>query len=115
MTENQFRAMALSLPEATEASHMDHPDFRVSGKIFATLAYPDKSRGMVKLSPKQQTFFMEEEPDAFTPAQGAWGRQGATYVSLRNVTRKTMKKALEAAWTNNAPKRLSSRVHGQVD
>jgi hypothetical protein len=114
MTANQFRKMALSLPETTEEAHMQHPDFRVSGKIFATLAYPDKAWGMVKLTPKQQASFVDAEPRAFVPAKGAWGRQGATMVDLRAVSTKTIRKALEAAWTNTAPKRLTSGIQGQV-
>ena len=108
MTANEFRKMALSLPETTEESHMGHPDFRVSGKIFATLAYPDKAWGMVTLTPKQQAMFVDAEPLVFVPAKGSWGRQGATTVHLRSVTKKSLAMALEAAWMANAPKRLSA-------
>jgi len=114
MTANQFRKMALSLPETTEAAHMQHPDFRVAGKIFATLGYPDKSWGMVKLSPKQQALFVDAKPAVFVRVKGAWGRQGATGVDLRTVTRDALRKALEAAWANTAPKRLAARIQGQV-
>lgn len=114
MTAGEFRRMALSLPETTEGSHMDHPDFRVSGKIFATLAYPDKAWGMVKLTPKQQAMFVKANPEAFVPVKGAWGRQGGTNVQLRVVTREILRKALTTAWTNTAPKRLASRIQGQV-
>ena len=106
--------MALSLPEVVESAHMQHPDFRVSGKIFATLGYPDKSWGMVKLAPRQQAAFVDAEPEIFVPAKGAWGRQGATTVYLRFATRETLHKALEAAWANTAPKLLASRLQGQV-
>ena len=78
MTASDFRRIALSFPEATESAHMDHPDFRVGGKIFATLDYPGKGWGMVKLPPKQQVFFIEAEPKVFAPAKGAWGLRGAT-------------------------------------
>ena len=114
MTANEFRGMALSLPETTEKAHMEHPDFRVSGKIFATLGYPDKGWGMVALTPKQQALFVDAEPEVFVPVKGAWGRQGATSVHLRSVTKKSLRKALEAAWTNKASKRLTSRIQGQV-
>ena len=93
---------------------MGHRDFRVSGNIFATLAYPDKAWGMVTLTPKQQAMFVDTEPRVFVPAKGSWGRQGATTLLLRSVTRKSVRKALEAAWSNKAPKRLSSRIQGQV-
>jgi hypothetical protein len=114
MTAKEFRTMALSLPEATESMHMQHPDFRVSGKVFATLGYPNKSWGMVKLTPKQQAAFVEAEPEIFVPVKGAWGRQGATTVYLRSVTREMLRNALEAAWANTAPKHLASRIQGQV-
>lgn len=114
MTANGFRKMALSLPEASESVHMNHPDFRVAGKVFATLGYPDKSSGMVKLSPKQQAAFVKEEPEAFEPVKGGWGLKGATNVYLREVTAATLRRALEAAWVNTAPKHLASRIQGQV-
>lgn len=114
MTTTEFRRMALSLPEAIESSHMDHPDFRIAGKIFATLGYPAKGWGMVKLTPQQQAAFVKDFPEAFMPVNGGWGRRGATTVHLRSVTRETLRKALASAWTNTAPKRLASRVQGQT-
>jgi hypothetical protein len=106
MTSAEFRKLALALPEAEERAHMDHPDFRVSGKIFATLGYPDKSCGMVKLSPEEQHYFSKAEPDVFVPAKGAWGRRGATSVHLKAARKETLSKAIQAAWRNTAPKRL---------
>ncbi len=82
MTADDFRRIALSLPESIESSHMDHPDFRVGGKIFATLDAPSKGWGMVKLWPDQQAEFIQSDPSVFKPAQGAWGQRGATYVKL---------------------------------
>jgi hypothetical protein len=114
MTANGFRKMALSLPETAESVHMNHPDFRVGGKVFATLGYPDKSWGMVKLSPKQQAAFVKGDPKGFVPVKGAWGRQGATNVHLPVVNASMVRKALEAAWYNTAPKRLSATIQGQV-
>ena len=106
--------MALSLPEATERAHMQHPDFRVCGRIFATLGYPHDGWGMVSLNPKQQAMFVDAEPEAFIPVAGAWGRKGATNVNLRAVSKDLLRKALEAAWSNKAPKRLASRIEGQA-
>src|SRR5580698_3551110 len=106
MTANDFRKIALSLPETEERQHMDHPDFRVAGKIFATLGYPDKSGAMVKLSPEDQHNFSKDYPDAFVPVKGAWGRRGATSVHLKAAKQETLRKALQAAWRNTAPKRL---------
>ena len=106
MTAADFRKLALALPEAEERAHMDHPDFRVGGKIFATLGYPDKSCGMVKLSPEEQHYFSKAEPDVFFPAKGAWGRRGATSVHLKAARKETLSQAIQAAWRNSAPKRL---------
>jgi hypothetical protein len=107
MTPNDFRRMALSFPETEERAHMSHPDFRVAGKIFATLSYPDKAWGMVKLTPEQQAELMHDEPKTFNPCSGAWGRQGATNVRLKSAKKATLQRALEAAWRNTAPKKLA--------
>jgi hypothetical protein len=106
MTAADFRKLALALPEAEERAHMDHPDFRVGGKIFATLGYPDKTCGMVKLSPEEQHYFSRAEPEVFIPVKGAWGRRGATTVHLKPAKKETLSKAIQAAWRNTAPKRL---------
>lgn len=106
MTANDFRKIALSFPETEERAHMSHPDFRVAGKIFATLGYPDKTRGMVKLSPEEQHYFSKDHPEAFFPVKGAWGRRGATSVHLKMAKKDVLAKAIQAAWRNTAPKRL---------
>ena len=106
MTEDSFRRIALGLAEATESAHQNHPDFRVAGKIFATLGYPDNAWGMVKLTPPQQESFVRERPEAFVPVKGAWGARGATSVRLRTVKKPDLERALLAAWRNTAPKRL---------
>jgi len=107
VTENAFRSMALSLPEAVESAHMAHPDFRVRGKIFATLGYPKKGWGMVKLTPEQQERFIQNEPDVFVPAAGAWGLRGATTVNLAKANDDTVFTALVTAWRSVAPQRLA--------
>jgi hypothetical protein len=109
MTANDLRKFALALPETEEHAHMSHPDFRVAGKIFATLGYPDKTRAMVKLSPEDQHYFSKDHPDVFTPVKGAWGRGGATSVLLKAAKKDTLAKAIQAAWRNTAPKRLLER------
>lgn len=106
MTANDFRKLALGFPETEERAHMNHPDFRVAGKIFATLGYPDKSWGMVKLTPVEQEMFVEAEPAVFVPAKGAWGHQGSTTVNLKAAKLATMRRALAAAWQLAAPKNL---------
>ncbi len=109
MTASDFRRLALSFPEVVESSHMDHPDFRVGGKIFATLGYFDQGWGMVKLMPDQQEEFVKAEPKVLVPAKGYWGRHGATCVHLRSAKKSTVRKALFAAWLNTAPKRLAAK------
>jgi hypothetical protein len=106
MTAEEFRRLALSLPETSEAAHMGHPDFRVGGKIFATLSPLGQGWAMVKLTPEQQESFVQEEPEVFTPFNGAWGRDGATKVQLRAAKKSTLRTALVFAWRNRAPKRL---------
>jgi hypothetical protein len=100
MTADKFRRMALAFSGASESAHMGHPDFRVEGKIFATLGYPDESFGMVKLTPRQQEFFVREAAGGFSPCRGAWGRKGNTSVHLASVTADTLRAALDAAWRN---------------
>jgi hypothetical protein len=115
MTREQFRRLALSLPHAVEGQHMDHPDFRVAGKIFATLSYPDEKWGMVKLTPEQQEEFVRAEPDAFEPVKGGWGKRGATSVRLRAAKRASLRRALAAAWCNVAPKELAKQFEAQFE
>jgi hypothetical protein len=106
MTPHAFRRLALSLPDAVEVGHMGHPDFRVGGRIFATLAYPDEGHGMVKLTPEQQEAFVSAEPEVFRPVKGGWGLKGATLVVLRSARTKSLRVALAAAWQNLAPPKL---------
>jgi hypothetical protein len=110
MTPAAFRKITLSLPETEERQHMNHPDFRVAGKIFATLGYPDKTRAMVKLSPEDQHNFSKDYPDAFIPVKGTWGRRGATSVVLKAAQKDPLTKAIHAAWRNTAPKRLIKSI-----
>ena len=106
VTADDFRRIALELPEASENAHMGHPDFRVRGKIFATLAYPSEGWGMVKLTPEQQQTFVRTEPGVFAPVNGGWGRRGATTVRLEAADEMSLRSALVTAWRNAAPKRL---------
>jgi hypothetical protein len=100
MTAEEFRQLALSLPGAMEAAHMNHPDFRINGRVFATLAYPDDNWGMVKLTAEQQRSFIEKAPNVFRPCKGAWGQRGATNVHLASVNRALLQAALEVAGSN---------------
>lgn len=97
MTANEFRQLALAIPGAVESSHMDHPDFRLRGKIFATLGVPDGEWGTVNLTPDEQRALMAEAPGVFKPCNGAWGERGYTHVFLPKLTRKLAQAALAVA------------------
>jgi hypothetical protein len=101
-----FRRLALAFPGAEERAHMGHPDFRVGGKIFATLHAPEKGTGAVMLPPEQQALAMDAEPTAFSPAAGAWGRNGSTIVTLASVSDEWLERTLEWAWAKRAPAKL---------
>ena len=106
MTASEFRRVALSLPEAEESAHMGHPDFRVRGKIFASLGYPDGAHAMLILPVEEQARLVGANPDAFAPAAGAWGRNGATAVRLSAADADAVENAIAIAWCKRAPKRL---------
>jgi hypothetical protein len=106
VTADGFRKLALALPEAEERAHMGHPDFRVGGRIFATLSAPGPEWGALVLTPEQQRAFCEGAPRVFVPVKGGWGLKGATNVSLRAATAAVLKPALLTAWRNRAPKKL---------
>ena len=97
MTARDFRRIALGMQGVIESAHMNHPDFRANGRIFATLS-EDAKWGMVKLTPEQQAEFMRAEPDVFVPASGAWGRGGSTMVRLAPADGDTVGEAMTLAW-----------------
>lgn len=103
MTPGHFRRLALSLPEAVEGQHGGHPDFRVGAKVFASLGFPDRAFGVVKLTPDQQAMLTETTPDVFEPVRGGWGQRGYTKVRLAAVDAKTLRHALTLAHQNCAP------------
>jgi hypothetical protein len=105
MTPDDMRRIALTMPEAVESAHMAHPDFRVRGRIFATL-WPAEGRGVVKLPAEQQGLLAEAEPSVFEPVPGAWGVQGWTNVRLAAADEATLRSAVTAAWRTVAPRRL---------
>lgn len=111
MTPESFRRLALTMPAAVEVGHMGHPDFRVGGKIFATLGYPDARWAMVKLTPEQQEAFVTADPLVFTPVKGAWGRGGATSVLLRKAKVGRIRTAVMTAWRNVAPAELAKEIN----
>ena len=98
MTIADFRRIALSLEGAEESSHMGAADFRVGGRIFATLASAKQGYGNLMLSPAQQADFVAELPEVFLPVGGGWGRQGATHIRLAAANEEVVTGALHAAW-----------------
>lgn len=99
MTSDDFRNLVLVFDGVVESSHMGHPDFRFNGKIFATLN-AGETLGMVKLTPEQQSYFIEKQADAFSPCNGAWGKGGATFIDLASVNESFLLEAVETAWRN---------------
>ena len=112
MTAAGFRRIALALEGAVEGAHHGHADFRVGNRIFASLGYPDKSHGMVVLTPDQQRARLREAPKAFLSVKGKWGEQGCTLVHLRSADEETLGEALTLAWQNavaNGPTRGAAK------
>lgn len=108
MTAADFRRIALSLEGAEEGSHMGAADFRVGGRIFATLAMVDQGYGNLMITPELQAEFIGERPDIFLPVHGGWGRMGITHIRLALADEDTLRGALHTAWKlrvdkNNKP------------
>jgi hypothetical protein len=108
MNAHDFRRLALSLDGAKEASHMGAPDFRVGGRIFATLAAQNQGYGNLMLTPEQQALFVEDLPGVFVPIAGGWGRMGATHIRLSAATEDILAGALRTAWKIRIEKNAKS-------
>src|SRR6187431_2438527 len=98
MTAEDFRRLALNQEGAEEGSHMGSPDFRVGGRIFATLAAAKQGYGNLMLTPEQQATFVEELPGVFLPIAGGWGRMGSTHIRLSAASEDVLTGALRTAW-----------------
>jgi len=107
MTPSDFRRIALSLEGAEEGSHMGSPDFRVGGRIFATLAAQAQGHGNLMLTPEQQALFVAEAPEIFIPIHGGWGRNGATHLKLSAANEDLVYGALQTAWKLRVEKNRS--------
>ena len=103
-TPAQFRKTALAQPEVEEKSHFEQPDFRVRGKIFATLPR-EPGIGVVKLPPDLMLRLAAQDEATFMPAKG-FERGGWTRIRLANVTAAQLREWVPIAWANVAPKRL---------
>jgi YjbR len=104
-----FRRIALSFEGAEEGSHMGAVDFRVGGRIFATLASQKDGYGNLMLTPEQQAEFVRELPEVFLPVHGGWGRMGATHIVLANASEDLLTGALRTAWTNRVGKNMKTK------
>jgi len=109
MNAADFRRIALSLEGAVESSHMGAPDFRVGGRIFATLASEDEGYGNLMLTPELQTEFVRELPEVFLPIHGGWGRMGATHIRLSQASQDVLTGALRAAWKLRVEKNAGTK------
>ena len=98
MTAADFRRIALNLEGAEESSHMGAPDFRVDGRIFATLASQSEGYGNLMLTVEQQQAFIADRPDLFIPIKGGWGRMGMTHIILAKADEGSLTGALTTAW-----------------
>lgn len=114
MDANDFRRIALSLEGAEESSHMGKPDFRVGGRIFATLASEDQGFGNVKLTLEQQTMFVEELPEVFIPIAGGWGKMGMTHIRLAAANEDLLAGALRAAWALRRERNSKVKMRGSA-
>jgi hypothetical protein len=112
MNAQDFRRLALLQDGAEEGSHMGVADFRVGGKIFATLASVKQGYGNLMLSREQQAAFVEEQPDLFLPIAGGWGRMGATHIRLASANEETLAGALSTAWKLRVEK-SKKRIKGK--
>jgi hypothetical protein len=109
MNASDFRRIALSLDGAEEGSHMGSADFRVGGRIFATLASQEQGYGNLMLTPEQQSDFVRELPNVFLPVAGGWGKLGATHVRLAEVDEDVLTGALRTAWKVRVEKNGSTK------
>jgi hypothetical protein len=113
MTAEDFRRLALSLPGSEEGSHMGSADFRVGGRIFATLASESKGYGNLMLTPDLQAEFLQEQPDVFLPIPGGWGRNGSTHIRLADANEDLLAGALRTAWKLRMEKNAKSGKTGK--
>jgi hypothetical protein len=104
MTGSDFRRIALGMTGATEGSHFGNADFRVGGRIFATLSLEREGYGVLLLTPDQQAGMVRDEPAVFSPVPGGWGRNGSTRVLLAKVAPDVLEDALRTAWQNRVAK-----------
>jgi len=109
MTSKDFTRIALSFPNTEQGSHFGATDFRVAGRIFATLAHVKKGYGNLMLDPEQQQLFVQDLPEVFLPVPGGWGRMGTTHIVLAKASEDVLTGALQAAYTLRVQKNAKSK------
>ena len=109
MTPNDFARIALSFPDTEPSSHFGATDFRVAGRIFATLAHVKQGYGNLMLDPEQQRLFVQDLPEVFLPVPGGWGRMGATHIVLAKANKDVLTGALQAAYNLRVQKNANSK------
>ena len=114
MTGKDFRRIALSMEGAEEGAHMGNADFRVGGRIFATLSLEKQGYGVLLLNPEQQAGMVADAPEVFSPVAGGWGRNGSTRVLLAKVTPDVLEDALLAAWKNRVEKNRGTKKSRRI-
>jgi hypothetical protein len=114
MNAADFRRIALSFEGAEESSHMGAADFRVGGRIFATLASESQGYGNLQLTPEHQSAFVDERPDLFLPVHGGWGEMGMTHIRLSEATEDVLRGALREAWKLRTEKNKKGKKRGEA-
>jgi YjbR len=114
LTPSDFRRIALSMEGAEEGSHMGAVDFRVGGRIFATLASVGQGYGNLMLTPEHQAAFLAERADIFLPIHGGWGRMGMTHIRLAEADEDSLTGALHAAWKLRVEKNAQGKAKRDV-
>src|SRR5437016_14166598 len=109
MKPSDFRRVALSMKGAEEGSHMGAADFRVGGRIFATLASQDEGFGNLMLTPELQSDFVSDLPEVFLPIPGGWGRMGMTHIRLSKASEDVLAGALRTAWKLRVEKNTKAK------
>ncbi len=103
VTVTRARELALSFADVTEVPHFNRCAFRTPRKMFATLGEASSDLNLM-FNAEYQAFYCEQEPAAFAPVPGGWGRMGATRCELNAVDEATLLSALTAAHSLALPK-----------
>lgn len=104
ITTEQFRALALELPEAEERETWGEPTFRVRGKIFAMLSAANATAS-IKATLDEQEIIIGSDPATYSIAPYT-GRFGWVQVKLQTADPGMIGALLTSAWEQTAPRSL---------